>query len=187
MAKNAKGKLVVVTGPSGVGKSTIVKEAARRTGSAYSVSATTRTARAGESQGRDYHFVDLPTFEGMVQRGQLLEWAEVYGQCYGTPAGPVTEAIEAGKTVLLDIDLQGAKQVHRNFPQGVFVLIGPPGPKILAERLKKRGTENPQELSERLAKAAQETAAAQASGLYNHHVVNDDLEQAVRRVVDIIS
>jgi len=182
-----KGKLVVVTGPSGVGKSTILKEALRRTGAVFSVSATTRPPRPVETEQRDYQFVDRPTFEGMVRRGQMLESAEVYGRYYGTPAGPVLEAIDAGKTIVLDIDLQGAKQVQRKFPQAAFLLIAPPSREVLAERLRRRGTEDEQELDRRLAATAKETAAAEASGLYNHRVVNDDLDRTIRQVVDIIN
>lgn len=185
MAK--KGKLVVVTGPSGVGKSTILKEVLRRSGAVFSVSATTRAPRSSETEDRDYKFVDEPTFDGMVQRGEMLEWAEVYGQRYGTPARPVFEAIAAGQTVILNIDLQGAKQVHRKFPQAAFLLITPPNREVLAERLGRRGSENQRDLAKRLTLAREEIVAGEASGLYNHRVVNDDLEGAIRQVVDIIS
>lgn len=181
-----KGKLVVVTGPSGVGKSTILKEVLRRTGAVFSVSATTRAPRPSETEDRDYKFVDQATFEGMVQRGEMLEWAEVYGRRYGTPARPVLEAIEAGQTVVLDIDLQGAKQVRHKFPRATFLLIEPPGREVLAERLRRRGSENQPQLDKRLTVAREEIAAAEASGLYNHRVVNDDLDAAIRQVVDII-
>lgn len=182
-----KGKIIVVTGPSGVGKSTILKEALLRTGAVSSVSATTRAPRPSETEDREYKFVDKPAFEQMVQDGQMLEWAEIYGQCYGTPARPVLEAINAGQTVVLEIDLQGAKQVQRKFPQAVFLMIEPAAQEVLAERLGRRGSENEQDLARRLTSATEEIAAAEASGLYNHRVVNDDLEEAIRQVVDIIS
>lgn len=181
------GKLVIITGPSGVGKSTIVREVLRRTGAAYSVSATTRRPRAGEADARDYAFIDRPTFQRMVQGGELLEWAEVHGELYGTPAVPVRQALEAGRTIVLDIDVQGGLQVHRKMPDATFVLIAPPSREELARRLSRRASESPQAAAGRLAKAADELRTATQSGVYNHCVVNDDLESAVRQVVDIIN
>ena len=182
-----KGKLVVITGPSGVGKSTVVQEVLERTGARFSVSATTRPPRSGETHDRDYHFIDKDSFDAMVEHGEMLEWAEVYSRCYGTPASPVLEAIEAGQTIVLDIDLQGAQQVHKKLPDADFILILPPSDEALAERLRGRATENQQELDKRLSLAREEIIAAEASGLYNYHVVNDDLEQTIRRVVDIVT
>ena len=182
-----RGKAVVVTGPSGVGKSTIVREVVRRTGAVLSVSATTRALRKGEVDYREYHFVDRVTFEEMVALGEMLEWAEVYGQLYGTPAYPVREAIREGKTVLLEIDVQGGLQVHEKLPTATFVLIAPPAPEVLAKRLGQRGTEDPQALERRLAKADSEMKVAGDSGVYTHHVVNDDLETAIEEVVGIVN
>jgi len=181
-----RGKLVVVTGPSGVGKSTIVGEVVRRTGAAFSVSATTRPARPGEVEGREYQFIDEATFEGMIQRDELLEWAKVYGCYYGTPSAPVRQGIEAGRTVILEIDVEGGKQVHRHMPEATFVLIEPPSADALAHRLTGRGSETSQKRQERLAKADEEIAAAKASGVYNRSVVNDDLEAAIEQVAAIV-
>jgi len=183
----SEGKLVVITGPSGVGKSTIVREAIRRTGAEYSVSATTRRPRQGEVDGRHYRFVDRAAFERMIDRGELLEWAEVFGELYGTPAGPVRQAVEAGKTVILEIDVQGGLQVRRAAPDATGVLILPPDEEELARRLAGRGSESEEALARRLAKSKEEIRAAEASGAYNHRVVNDDLDAAIDRVVRIVT
>jgi len=181
-----KGKLVVISGPSGAGKSTIASEARKRTGAEFSVSVTTRRPRPGEIDGREYHFVDRATFEKMIAAGELLEWAEVFGELYGTPARPVEQAVEAGRTILLDVDVQGGRQVHEKMPSATFILIVPPSPEELARRLDRRGTEAPAELESRLARADAEIAAARESGIYGHVVVNDDLDQAIDRVVEIM-
>lgn len=180
------GKLVVITGPSGVGKSTITKVVRQRTGAEFSVSATTRSPRASEVNGRDYHFVDRATFEQMIQRGELLEWAEVFGRLYGTPAAPVLEAVAAGRTIILDIDVQGGLQVHKKLPSATYILIVPPSDEELHKRLGGRGSESPESLTARLAKAADEIATARNSGAYNYVVVNDDLEQAIEEIVGIV-
>ncbi|HAU37677.1 MAG TPA: guanylate kinase [Phycisphaerales bacterium] len=181
------GKLVVISGPSGAGKSTIVAEVLRRTGAAFSVSATTRKPRPGEQDGREYRFVDRAAFERMIDAGELLEWAEVFGQYYGTPAGPVREALAAGRTVVLDIDVQGGLQVHRAMPDATFVLIVPPSAETLSGRLRGRGTESPESIARRLAQARKEIETAQESGVYNDTIINDDLETAIRNVVRIVN
>jgi len=181
-----QGKVVVLTGPSGVGKSTIAREVVKRTGAVFSVSATTRPPRQGETEGVDYRFVDRPTFEAMIRKGQLLEWAEVFGEYYGTPADVVNEAKRAGETILLDIDVQGGLQVREKLPNATFVLIVPPDKEILAERLRRRRSESDEQFRTRLAKATEEVAAAEASGVYRQVVVNDELERAVRQVVEIV-
>ncbi len=180
------GKLVVISGPAGVGKSTIVKRALSRTGAAYSVSTTTRAPRPGEVDGRDYCFVDRPAFEKMIAEGRLLEWADVFGNLYGTPAEPVRRAIADGRTIILEIDVQGALQVYRLMPDATFVLIEPPGEQELYRRLAGRGTESPESLQRRFAKARQEIQAARDSGAYRYFVVNNDLETAVNEVVNIV-
>jgi guanylate kinase len=183
----ASGKVVVVTGPSGVGKSTIVKEVIRRTGAVFSVSATTRPPRPGERDGVDYSFVTPERFERMARDGELLEWAQVHGNSYGTPAAPVEAAVAAGRTVVLDIDVQGGLQVHRRMSDATFVLIVPPDEPSLARRLRGRATDDEATIARRLAKAADELRLAQQSGVYTHTVVNDELEKAIDQVAAIVS
>jgi len=183
---NKGGKLIVITGPSGVGKSTIVRQVLSRTGAQYSVSVTTRRKREGETDGRDYRFIDRRTFQRMIDAGELMEWAEVFGDLYGTPLEPVEEALAEGKSVILEIDVQGGMQVHRKMPDAVCVLILPPSEVELARRLSERGSENEDALKRRLAKASAEVRAARSSCIYDHVVVNEDLEEAIRSVVEIV-
>lgn len=171
-----RGALFVVSGASGTGKTTLVKEALRRMpGLGFSVSATTRAPRKGEVDGRDYHFVDRPTFEAMVEKAELLEWAEVYGNMYGTPRAPVREALERGESFLLDIDVQGARQVRRSMPDAVSIFLLPPDLATIEARLRARSTDSEEVIAKRMAEARlQLEGAAEADYL----VVNDDLETA---------
>ncbi len=178
---------MVITGPSGVGKTTIRQEVIRRSNAKYSVSATTRQPRVGEADGRDYYFVDRPTFQRMIDKDELLEWADVFGQRYGTPEKPVKQAVQQGQTVILDIDVQGGLQVQRKMPEATFILVLPPSDEELARRLRGRGSENEAETARRLAAARKEIETAERSGVYKHEVVNDDLEQAIQQVVDIVN
>jgi len=178
--------LIVISGPSGAGKSTIVREALARCDAQFSVSLTTRRPRPGEVDGREYRFVDRSRFEEMIAAGEMLEWAEVFGELYGTPAGPIREALASGRTVLLDIDVQGAVQVHRKMPGATFVLILAPDDDELARRLTGRRSEGADQLRRRLGRARKEIDDAVASGVYNHVVINDHLAQAVRRVLAIV-
>jgi len=181
------GKLVVISGPSGVGKSTISRQVLLRTGAVFSVSATTRAPRPGEVHGREYLFVSRQDFENMIVRGELLEWADVYGDYYGTPLAGVREALDGGKTIILEIDIQGGLQVHRRMPQAVFVLIAPPDEAELKRRLAGRGTETPDAVERRFTQARKEIRTAIDSGVYTHKVVNDDLERAIGEVIEIVT
>ena len=133
-AQNKKGVIVIVSGPSGVGKSTICKELCRRLDDLFlSVSVTTRQIGKDEIDGQDYRYITAQQFQQSLSEGQLLEHAEVFGSMYGTPRGPVEQAIEQGKTVILEIDVQGAKQVKQHYPDAVMVFILPPSNKELTE------------------------------------------------------
>jgi guanylate kinase len=178
---------VVISGPSGVGKTAILREVLRRSGADFSVSVTTRPPREGEVDGRDYRFVTEAAFKDMVARGELLEWAEVFDWLYGTPVEPVEQAIASGRTIVLDIDVQGGLQVHRKIPQATFILIVPPDDATLAARLRGRHSDSPGAIQTRLAQAKKEVALARGSGAYNHEVVNDDLETAICQVVKIVN
>ena len=171
-----RGALFVVSGASGTGKTTLVREALRRMPRlGFSVSATTRAARKDEVDGRDYHFVDRARFDGLVAQGQLLEWAEVYGNRYGTPRQPVMDAIERGDSILLDIDVQGARQVRRALPEAVEIFLLPPDLATIEARLRLRSTDSEETIGRRIAEARQQLeGAAEADYL----VVNDDLESA---------
>jgi guanylate kinase len=179
-----RGLLVVVAGPSGVGKGT-VHGRLRRTlpDVTLSVSATTRAPRPGELDGADYHFVDRGTFERMVADGALLEWAEYAGNLYGTPRQPVDEAVAAGRIVLLEIEVQGALQVKEQVPDALLVFLVPPSEAELERRLAGRGTEDAATVARRLEVAQRELSAQRD---FDHVVVNDDLQRCVSEVRGLI-
>ncbi len=182
---NRKGKVVIVSGPSGVGKSTICEEVVKRLDNIYlSISVTTRPKSEAEVDGQDYWFISEQEFQERINKGLLLEHAEVFGHLYGTPKDKVEEAVRAGKTVILEIDVQGAKQVRVNFPDAVMIFILPPTEKDLVERMDNRGREGADAAEERLSGASNEIAAAWQ--YYKHMVINEDLQQAVDECVQII-
>ncbi|MHC4501054.1 MAG: guanylate kinase [Planctomycetota bacterium] len=182
---NEEGAVVIVSGPSGVGKSTLCKEAVKRMSNVcLSVSVTTRPKSESETDGEDYRFISKEEFERRIDRGLLLENAEVFGNLYGTPKEQVEEAIKAGKAIILEIDVQGAKQVRLTYPDAVMIFILPPSHRELAERMGGRGREDAEAAAKRLGGASAEIAAAWQ--YYQHMVINDELEQAVREVVQII-
>ena len=183
--KSKEGKVVVISGSSGVGKTTISKEAVRRLDDAYlSVSVTTRLQASNEADGRDYWFVSQEEFQRRVDEDLLLEHAEVFGHFYGTPKDKIDEALGAGKTVVLEIDVQGARQTKMIYPDAVLIFILPPTQKELAQRINHRGREDAETAEERLDEASNEIAAAWQ--YYDNMVINDDLEQAINEVVQII-
>jgi guanylate kinase len=179
-------RVVVLSAPSGGGKTTIAKTLlARRTDMGYSVSATTRNPRPEERDGAAYHFLSRPEFERRVQAGDFLEWAEYAGELYGTVRSEVERHLAAGRHVVLDIDVQGARQVRQAYPppRSVSVFIVPPSLDELVRRLRSRGTESNDVLATRLEIAEREIADAIR---FDHVIVNDDLEQAVALVGRII-
>ena len=183
--KTGTGKLVVVSGPSGVGKSTICREVVARTGAVLSVSVTTRPRSENEQDGKDYRFLRREEFEQRLRNEEFLEHAEVFGNYYGTPRIAVDAAMAEGKTVILEIDVQGGRQVKRMYPDAVMIFIVPPRKNDLAGRMRKRGRgEDETTARRRLEGASQETAAAMR--FYDNIVINDDLEQAIRDVIEII-
>jgi guanylate kinase len=177
---------VVVTGPSGVGKSSILAKVREQTGADFSISATTRPPRGAEQNGREYYFLDRAGFEKKVAAGDMLEWAEVYGEYYGTPAEPVREALAKGRTIVMDVDVQGAEQIHETLPQALLILIVPPDEDELERRLRGRKTESEEKLQQRLSKACREMAQARASGIFDVEIVNDELDRAVRETIETI-
>jgi guanylate kinase len=175
---------VILSAPSGGGKTTIAKALlARRPDIGYSVSCTTRQPRPGEIQAKDYYFLSRTEFLGKRERGEFAESAEVHGNLYGTLRSEVLRVLESGQHVLMDIDVQGAVQFTRVFPQAVTIFILPPSADVLLERLRMRQTESPQQLADRLQSALQEL---QSVDEYEYVVVNDNLDQAVQRVAAII-
>jgi guanylate kinase len=174
------GRLIVLTGPSGVGKGTLVKELLQRHQELYlSISATTRQPRTGEVQNRDYYFVSREEFQGMIQEEQLLEWAEYAGNYYGTPRGKVEEQIGQGKSVILEIEVLGARQIKQTFPDALRIFILPPSRAELEKRLRERGNDSEEAIAKRLSKAQEEMAA---SGEFDQQIVNDDLKTALEAI-----
>jgi guanylate kinase len=183
-ARRAEPRLTVVSGPSGVGKSSVLAEVRRLAPEIYfSVSATTRPPRAGEIDGVHYHFVEEAEFERMIASGEMLEYARYAGNLYGTPRKPVEDALAAGRPALLEIEVQGARQVRRAMPEAQLVMLVPPSWEVLVSRLNGRGTEDPEVVERRLA-AAREELAAQSE--FDATVVNEDVQVAARELLRLI-
>ena len=179
-----KGLLILISGPSGTGKGTVCDLLRQKHPEiSYSISATTRQPRPGEQDGVIYYFYTKEKFQEMIDQGQLLEWAEVYGNFYGTPKQKVLDRLEAGEDILLEIDTQGALNVMKVMPEGLFIFLLPPSLEELAARLKGRGTETEESLHRRLGAAVDEIKLATK---YRYVVVNDKVEDAQETIAKII-
>ncbi|MFT4395723.1 guanylate kinase [Gordonia lacunae] len=181
-----RGRLIVLVGPSAVGKSTVVAKVCAAVPDVYfSVSATTRDPRPGEVDGRDYHFVSAGDFDKMIAADELLEWAEIHGglQRSGTPIAPVLAALEAGKPVLVEVDLVGARNVVARLPEAVTVFLAPPSWDELVSRLTGRATETPEAIERRLATARTEMAAQDE---FDHVIVNSEVDRAADQLVSLL-
>lgn len=182
--KEDKGLLIVVSGPSGVGKGTICKHLLEICDTlSLSVSATTRAPRDEDIEGVTYFFKTADEFKAMIEKGEFFEWAVYNGNYYGTPAPPVLESLKNGKDIILEIDVQGALDVKSRFPEGVYVFVAPPDRETLYERLRGRGSESEEQISSRVA-AAEAELAKQFE--YDYIIVNDKLDDAVADVEAII-
>jgi guanylate kinase len=176
---------IVLAGPSGGGKTTVRQALLeRRTDLVFSVSATTRPPRPQEVDGRDYRFLDRSEFEALIERGDLLEWAEVHGDLYGTPAANLRDAWDADSHLLLDIDVQGARQLRQVQPDALTLFLLPPDYERLVERLRSRGSEDADTFRTRMRSALSELAEVDR---FDYAVVNDDLEETVRAVEAIVA
>jgi len=184
LMKNSRkpGKLLVVSGPSGVGKSTITNQLRTDDRFWISVSVTTRRIRTGETNGVDYHFVSDEEFAKMIEKNEFLEWADFAGAKYGTPRKPVEEALASGKNVILEIELNGARQVRKNTKDAVLIFIEPPSWEELTTRLINRGTESEHSTQARLERAKEELSAAAE---FDHIVINHQVEQSVAELVSL--
>ena len=185
MKLNERGLLIVISGPSGVGKSSVRKALFDMPGQdlVYSVSMTTRKPRDNEKDGVDYYFVTKEVFEEKIKNGEFLEWANFVGHYYGTPKDKVEELLDKGMQVVLEIEVDGALQVRRQMKDGVFIFLVPPSKDALINRLKSRGTESVNELQERINKAESEYLLAYK---YDYIVVNDEVNNAADRIMAII-
>ena len=190
MAQNAsakRGLLLVISGPSGVGKTTITHEVERRLGGVFSVSVTTRPKTHADVEGRDYFFLSQDEFDRRRDAGELLESATVFGRySYGTPRQPVTEHLAAGRLVILEIDVQGALQVKSTMPEAFMIFVLPPSDDALLGRLRGRGRESEEAIQRRFLEAKREIDVARASGLYDAFVVNDDLKHAIDQACELV-
>ncbi|MHC4996948.1 MAG: guanylate kinase [Planctomycetota bacterium] len=182
-----QGLLIVISGPSGVGKTTITRRVIERLNAAYSISMTTRPMAEGDVDGRDYHFVSVDEFKRAIGAGELLEWAEVFSNFYGTPRASVEKMMAEGRDVILEIDVNGAIQVKEAVPHAVTVFILPPSEDTLLQRLRDRGREDESVIQRRFSEAQREITQAKESGAYTDYVVNDNLEAAIAETVDKIN
>jgi len=173
-------KLIVITGPSGVGKGTLIKSLLQNHPELYlSISATTRKPREGEINGKHYYFLSVNEFKEMVEAGELIEWAEYAGNFYGTPKSKVEDQLNQGRFVILEIELKGARQIKQTYPEALRVFILPPSNEELERRLRGRGTDAEEVIAKRLLQAQEEIAA---SNEFDIQIVNEDLEKTIVEV-----
>ena len=181
--KNLK-KLIIITGPSGVGKGTVVKELLDRNKDIWlSISATTRNPRVGEKDGLNYYFISEERFKDMIDKKEFLEWAQFAGNYYGTPLSTVNEKIEKGFIVLLEIEVEGAKQIKEKFPESLSIFLLPPSKAELEKRIRNRGTEKEEAIDKRLSRADYEIAS---SDEFDFVLTNHDVDETVKGVFKII-
>lgn len=181
---NERGALIVVSGPSGAGKSTIISKVMQKDPSiVFSVSATTRAPRKGETNGVNYFFVTREKFQSMIENGELLEHAEYVGNCYGTPKAPVLESIKNGKSVIFDIEVQGAAQIKAQCPEAILIFVVPSDFSQIEKRLRSRGTDSEEKIQRRLQTARREFARARN---YDYVVLNDNPDRAAEEMRSII-
>jgi len=181
---NDKGMIVVVSSPSGTGRTTIIERVLREDSRLrYSTSVTTRPQRPGEKEGKDYFFVSENEFKQRIERGEFVEWAEVHGFMYATPRAPLVETVQQGGVIILDIDIQGAMQVKEKFPHCVTIFVAPPSLESLEQRLRNRGTDSEELIKRKLQDALREMAKIPE---YDYLIVNEDLDTAVRQLQAIL-
>lgn len=183
---SSRGLLIIVSGPSGVGKSTIVNTMVDRLDAVLSLSMTTRPMGPKDIDGEHYYFVNEKEFRDQVKMGQMLEYAQVYDNLYGTPAEPIEQALAAGEIVILEIDVQGARQVKLRMPEAIGILIEPPSDEVLLQRLRDRKRESEDVIQKRFSRARDEIKLAHDLGIYQHTIVNDQLDTAVDQAVTAV-
>lgn len=181
------GLVLIISGPSGVGKTTITRGVERGApGAVFSVSCTTRAKTPADTEGVDYFFISDDEFEAMKARDAFYETAGVYGKKYGTPKGPVQEHLRRGRLVILEIDVQGAVQIKQQLPDALAIFILPPTEEELLQRLRARKREDEKLIMKRFEAAKSEIAAARTSGVYNVFLVNQDLQDSIQRAIDLV-
>jgi guanylate kinase len=180
------GLLIVLVGPSGVGKSTISRQLAERLHVNYTVSVTTRQKQPGDEKAKAYEYVDKPTFFRRLDNDEFLEYAQVYGDYYATPKHPALDQLAGGQDVLLEIDFQGAMQVRYHYPDALLIFVLPPDERTLEQRLTDRGRDSADDIQKRFRQAKREIHMAKGSRAFDYMVINDELDRAVEEIARII-
>jgi guanylate kinase len=181
------GLLVVISGPSGVGKTTITHQLVQRLGAVFSVSMTTRPKSAADTEGVDYYFVDELRFERAIADGELLEWAKVFTHYYGTPRGPVEHHLHEGRDVILEIDVNGAEQIKKAMPDALAIFVNPPSEEELLRRLRARAREGEDVIQRRFREAQREMKQTRGCGAYDHFIINENLDEAINHAYQIVT